>query len=156
LIGVVLGAASNPERDVHMAALLNQGFDQMDVPSERRTAVAVRLPSLVGVAHAASLSDQPVRQSARANSAVPASVWAIQVGSYTSERAAREAAQSARRVAEGGEARVEQAGLRGRVTWRAQIVGLTAAEAQGACSALARRRSPCMVLRADQRQVASR
>ena len=37
LIGVVLGAASNPERDAHMAALLNQGFEQMDVPPERRT-----------------------------------------------------------------------------------------------------------------------
>ena len=37
LIGVVLGASSNPERDAHMAALLNQGFDQLDVPPERRT-----------------------------------------------------------------------------------------------------------------------
>ena len=37
LIGVVLGAASNPERDVHMAALLNQGFEQLDVPLDRPT-----------------------------------------------------------------------------------------------------------------------
>src|SRR5471030_3027070 len=34
LVGVVLGAATNPERDIHMASLLNQGFVQMDVPIE--------------------------------------------------------------------------------------------------------------------------
>ena len=56
LIGVVLGASSNPERDAHMATLLDQGFEQLDVPPERRTAVANRLPSLVGTAHAASLA----------------------------------------------------------------------------------------------------
>ena len=44
LIGVVLGAGSNPERDVHMALLLNQGFEQMDVPPEHRTSVASRMP----------------------------------------------------------------------------------------------------------------
>ncbi len=32
LVGVVLGAASNPERDAHMMALLDQGFERMDVP----------------------------------------------------------------------------------------------------------------------------
>ena len=32
LVGVVLGAASNGERDIHMASLLDQGFEQMDVP----------------------------------------------------------------------------------------------------------------------------
>ena len=156
LIGVVLGAASNPERDAHMAILLNQGFEQMDVPTERMTTVASRLPSLVGSAHAASLSDQSARQSAHSRSAPLAGVWGIQVGSYSSEKAAREAAASARRAADDGEARVEPAGLRGRTTWRAQVFGLTAAEAQSACSVLARRRTPCIVLRPDQRQLASR
>ena len=32
LVGVVLGAASNGERDIHMASLLDHGFEQMDVP----------------------------------------------------------------------------------------------------------------------------
>ena len=36
LVGVVLGAASNPERDYHMAALLDQSFEQLDVPGGRR------------------------------------------------------------------------------------------------------------------------
>ena len=83
LIGVVLGAASNPERDAHMTALLDQGFEELDVPPERRTVVAGRLPSLVGTAHAATLTLQPARARAAAMSA-----WAIQVGSFSTERAA--------------------------------------------------------------------
>jgi D-alanyl-D-alanine carboxypeptidase len=155
LIGVVLGAASNPERDVHMATLLNQGFEQLDVPMERPT-IASRLPSLVSVAHAASVADQPARQPAHTRSAPVASIWGIQVGSFASEKAAREAALNARRATDDGEARVEPAGLRGKTTWRAQVFGLTASEAQNACSVLAHRRTPCIVLRPDQRQVASR
>jgi D-alanyl-D-alanine carboxypeptidase len=155
LIGVVLGAASNPERDAHMAALLNQGFEQLDVPAERPT-MASRLPSLVSAAHAASVTDQPARQSSHSRPAPSASVWGIQVGSFASEKAAREAALSARRAADDGEARVEPAGLRGRTAWRAQVFGLTASEAQSTCSVLAHRKTPCIVLRPDQRQVASR
>jgi D-alanyl-D-alanine carboxypeptidase len=153
LVGVVLGAASNPERDAHMAALLDQGFEQLDVPSERRTIVAGRLPSLVSSAHAASLGQQSGRQAARSRPTQP--VWGIQVGSFASEKAARAAALGARRAADDGEARVEPAGLRRRTTWRAQVTGLTASEAQSACSILTRHGSPCIVLRPDQRQVAS-
>jgi len=153
LIGVVLGASSNPERDAHMATLLDQGFEQMDVPPERRTAVASRLPSLVGTAHAASLSAQPIRPVAHAP--VTAS-WTIQVGSFGSERAAHDAASNARRIADGGETRVEPANQHGRTIWRAQVTGLTPTEAQGACSVLSRHKTPCVVLRPDQRQVASR
>ena len=65
LIGVVLGAGSNPERDAHMAMLLDQGFEQMDVPPERRTTVASRMPSLVGTAHAATLAAQQIRPAAQ-------------------------------------------------------------------------------------------
>jgi D-alanyl-D-alanine carboxypeptidase len=156
LVGVVLGAASNPERDAHMAALLNQGFEQLDVPTERKTVVASRLPSLVSSAHAAASADQPVRQTAHSRSALPAGGWGIQVGSFGSESAARTAAQSARRATDDGAVRIEPAGLRRKTTWRAQVTGLTAAEAQSACSLLARRGTPCIVLRPDQRQVASR
>src|SRR5271165_91990 len=153
LIGVVLGAGSNPERDAHMAMLLDQGFEQMDVPPERRTAVASRLPSLIGTAHAASLSAQPIQPVSHAP--VTAS-WTIQVGSFGSERAAHDAASNARRVADGGEMRVEPANQHGRTIWRAQVTGLTPTEAQGACSVLSRHKTPCVVLRPDQRQVASR
>jgi D-alanyl-D-alanine carboxypeptidase len=154
LIGVVLGAGSNPERDAHMAALLDQGFEQMDVPPEHRTAVASRLPSLVGTAHAASMAMQPVRPAAPVRAT--AAAWSIQVGSFGSEKVAREAASNARRATDSGEAHVEPTNQHGRTIWRAQVTGLTAAEAQGACSALSHHRSPCTVLRPDQRQMASR
>jgi D-alanyl-D-alanine carboxypeptidase len=148
LIGVVLGASSNPERDAHMTALLDQGFDQMDVPAERRTTLASRLAGLVGTAHAATLA---VRPAARTRAA-----WTIQIGSFGNERAAREAASNARRVVDDGEARIETASQHGRTIWRAQVTGLTSAEAQGACAALVRHRSACVILRPDPRQVASR
>jgi D-alanyl-D-alanine carboxypeptidase len=152
LIGVVLGAGSNPERDAHMAMLLDQGFEQMDVPPERRTTLASRMPSLVGAAHAATLAAQQIRPAASTRTAA---AWTIQVGSFGSERAAREAASSARRAADGGDVRIEPASLQRRTIWRAQVTGLTAAEAQGTCAALARHRSACTVLRPDQRQIAS-
>jgi D-alanyl-D-alanine carboxypeptidase len=157
LIGVVLGAATNNERSVHMAALLNQGFGEMDVPVEQRpVAVASRLPGLVSVAHAATLPDSPVRSAQRARVAMAAANWGIQVGSFGNEHQARDAAVNARRTADGGEPRVESASQRGRTMWRAQVIGLTAPEAQTACSVLGKRRTPCVVLRPDQRQVASR
>lgn len=155
LIGVVLGAASNPERDVHMAMLLNQGFDEMGVAPERRTAVASRMPTLISTAHAATL-DTSIRPSPRTRSTPPAPTWAIQVGSFGNEKAARDAASVARNAADGGAARVETISQRGRKIWRAQVVDLTGPQAQSACSALARHGTSCMVLRPDQRQVASR
>lgn len=156
LIGVVLGAASNPERDAHMAMLLNQGFGEMDVPPEHRTAIASRLPSLVGTAHAATLVEQPPQNAHARMPPPPPTAWTIQVGSFASAKAAREAAQNARRVADSGEPRVEPASQHGRPAWRAQVTGLTAPEAQNACSTLARHKAACMVLRPDQRQLASR
>ena len=153
LIGVVLGAATNGERNVHMAALLNQGFGEMDVPVEQRpVAVASRLPSLVSVAHAATLAEPP----SRTRVALAAAAWGIQVGSFGNEHRARDAAVNARRAADGGEPRVESASQRGKMVWRAQVIGLTAPEAQTACNLLGKRRTPCIVLRPDQRQVASR
>ena len=154
LIGVVLGAGSNPERDAHMAMLLDQGFEQMDVPPERRTTVASRMPSLVGTAHAATLAAQQIRPPPRTRGR--RRPGPSRSAASAARRAAREAASSARRAADGGEVRIEPASQHGRTIWRAQVTGLTAAEAQGACAALARHRSACMVLRPDQRQVASR
>jgi D-alanyl-D-alanine carboxypeptidase len=157
LVGVVLGAASNPERDVHMAMLLNQGFDEMGIAPERpTTAVASRLPSLVATAHAATLIEQPVRPTPRTRVAAAATGWGIQVGSFSNERQARDAAINALRAADGGEARVESVNDHGRRLWRAQVTGLTASEAQSACGVLGRHRGACVVLRPDARQVASR
>jgi D-alanyl-D-alanine carboxypeptidase len=158
LVGVVLGAASNNERNVHMAALLNQGYEEMDVPvgQQRPMAVASRLPALVGVAHAATVADAPMHAPPHIRMALASASWGIQVGSFGNARQARDAAVSARRAADGGEPRVESVNQHGRTLWRAQVIGLTAPEAQSACSMLGKHRAPCFVLRPDQRQLASR
>ena len=158
LIGVVLGAGSNAERDVHMAALLNQGFEQMDIPVERHPTRVASALGLIGVAHAATVAAPPripprgpgqwTRQRRRREK------WGIQVGVYAKERAARDAAAAARRLADSGEPRIEPAKAHGRPAWRAQVTGLTAPEAQGTCAALSRHRTPCMVLRPEAREVA--
>jgi D-alanyl-D-alanine carboxypeptidase len=149
LIGVVLGAASNGERDLHMAALLDQGFEQMDVPAARKAPVqlAARI-TLVSNAHAAEVA-RPANP-ARGRLAN----WAIQVGSFSSEGAARSAALAARREAEAGEARTEPVRARGKLVWRAEVVALTEADAEDACGS--RRRGTCAVIRPAARQVATR
>ena len=55
LIGVVLGARSNPERDAHMASLLDDGFIQSGVPVLRHTAPRFHFPSLIASAEASTL-----------------------------------------------------------------------------------------------------
>jgi D-alanyl-D-alanine carboxypeptidase len=158
LIGVVLGAGSNIERNVQMAALLDQGFTEMHVPvapaimavARRQPPPTSRLPALIGTAQAAEVPR------ARQVALQTATHWAIQVGTYASAKAATAAAATAHRTAEGGEVHVEALKLKGRVAWRAQVVGLTAQEAQGACSAMSRRKTACFVIRPEQGQIASR
>ncbi len=52
LIGVVMGARSNPERDLHMASLLDDGFEQLGVPVTRHVPSRFRDPSLIAAADA--------------------------------------------------------------------------------------------------------
>ena len=176
LIGVELGAGSNAERDVHMAALLNQGYEAMDVPIDH---YQTRVAGLIAAAHAATVDPAPHAVERARAVTVPATAaatarvatrlaahvaargishesWGIQVGIYAREKAAREAAAAARRMAAGGEPRIEPALAHGRPAWRAQLTGMTAPEAQGACAVLSRHRTPCLVLRPEAREVASR
>ncbi len=54
LIGVVMGARSNPERDLHMANLLDDGFEQLGVPVTRHVPSRFREPSLIAAADVAA------------------------------------------------------------------------------------------------------
>jgi len=149
LIGVVLGAASNGERDLHMAALLDQGFEQMDVPVARKPVqVAAQAPTRITLISSARAAE-PVR----APRARPA-LWSIQVGTYPTEVAAHAAAAAARRDAEAGEIHIEPFKQRNKTLWRAEVIGLTPSDAQDTCSSY--RKGGCMIIRADQKQVASR
>jgi D-alanyl-D-alanine carboxypeptidase len=146
LVGVVLGAATNPERDIHMASLLDQGFEQMDVPIARKPVQMASRMTLISTAHA---SETP-RAAAQGHGAV----WSVQVGSFTAEGAARSAAAAARRDVDAGEARVDPVRLRNKTVWRARVVGLTQPDAQDACSG--HHKSACIVIRPEARQVAGR
>ena len=55
LIGVVLGMRANGERDIHMASLLDDGFERMDVPVMRSMPPRTRVPTLIAAADAAAL-----------------------------------------------------------------------------------------------------
>ncbi len=159
LIGVELGCATNGERDVHMAALLNAGFTQLGVPVSERPVVVARasqFPSLISSARAAEVergSEPRVRAVAQLRPAMPAR-WGIQVGSFASARAAHAAAERARQAAELGAPHVEHAYVHGRRSWRAQVLGLTAPEASAACSTVSKHGGACAVIRAESRQVA--
>jgi D-alanyl-D-alanine carboxypeptidase len=144
LIGVVLGARSPGERDTQMASLLDQGFERMDVAplprgEAKRPPVTAALPV-------------PPRPLPAATPGPPR--WAVQIGAFTTEGAARQAAFAAHRVAESGQVHVEPVPVKGRTTWRAQLIGLKAAEADGACAALARRKMACVVLKPEPGQLA--
>ena len=151
LIGVVLGAGSNSEREIHMTSLLDQGFERMDVPVFRRPTPNRHL--LIASAQAAPVEQPRVTPASRRQSTT---AWAIQVGSFSSQRAAREAASVGRRAADGGDTHVESAVVHKKMVWRAQVVGLSQSDANTACAALARKKAPCTVMKSDPRQVASR
>jgi D-alanyl-D-alanine carboxypeptidase len=161
LVGVELGAATNGERDIQMTSLLDHGFEQMNVPAfhkpvlvaSRMTQMASRV-TLFATAHAAEVTrtaevTRPAPQRARA-----VANWSVQVGTYATETAAHSAAMAARREAEAGEARIEPVHLRKKTIWRAQVMGLTQADAQDACSG--RHKGTCLMIRPVSRQVASR
>jgi D-alanyl-D-alanine carboxypeptidase len=130
-----------------MAALLDRGFEQMDVPIMPRhpMMVASRI-TLVSSAHAETVRTAPARPHV-AN-------WSVVVGSFVTASAARAAAIAARHDADAGEARVAPVRLHRKTLWRAEVLGLTQGDAQDVCSG--RRKAECVVIRPTQRQVASR
>jgi D-alanyl-D-alanine carboxypeptidase len=156
LIGVVMGAARPGERDLHMAALLDQGFAQMNVPvGPRHDWGAHTGGGLVASAQAATL-DAAAVTSASVHARPPGHGWSVQTGSFASDAAARAAASLARRGTEIGDLRVEPAGSRHRPLYRAVLAGLTQGEARSFCAALLRRHFACSVLPTGTGDLASR
>jgi D-alanyl-D-alanine carboxypeptidase len=146
LVGVVMGAARGYERDLHMVALLDQGFEKLDVP------VAPRLPGgrgpvLVAAAQAAPMAATMAAPARVRAAARPAPAWGVQVGAFASAAAARQAAVKAQRIVEGGAPKVETVTVKRKTTHRAQLVGMTQSEAKAGCAALAKKRMACVTLR---------
>ncbi len=154
LVGVVLGAGRPTERDSQMRSLLDEGFAQMDVAPvtmvTKREPVGrfpLTQPHAAPAASSASIPipPQPPRAAAK---------WSVQVGAFQQEASAREAAMSARKTAEVGQVRVEPTTVKGRTTWRAMLVGLSATEATVTCATLARHKTSCVILRPESGQIA--
>jgi D-alanyl-D-alanine carboxypeptidase len=149
LVGVVMGASGAGERDAHMMSLLDQGYGQLDIPTDR---AVVRAASHSPIASAQAATVERPTPRGRA----PEAIWGIQAGTHPTEKAARTAAFAARRVADDGIARTEPVTVNHKTVWRAQVTGLSQADARGACAALTKHKTPCSVLRIDPRMVASR
>ena len=144
LIGVVIGASHGYERDVHMASLLDEGFGKMGISGgSRREPPGGGL--LIASARAASLPS-PARLRTPA--------WTIQIGAFLSQSAAQQTAGSARRIAGAGEVHLEPTVVQGKHAWRAQVGGLSEAEARNACASMAKHKQSCAVLRPDMGQLA--
>lgn len=146
LIGVVMGGKTAFERDGHMMALLDRGFEGAGVAT---AGSGVRMPALVSTAMAAPVARGGTTRSAPPRRTAAAAPWTIQVGAFTNRNTARNAASAAaRRLGEpASSVRVEDVRVRNRTKYRAQITGLTQAEANRACAQAARRKQPCMVIR---------
>ncbi len=160
VVAVVFGGATGRERDAHIMALMDRGFEQLDVRY-----AGTRPPSsfaLVSTANAAPVAaaTRQVRgrsQATQANAATaarpgrtPAAArnWAIQVGAFsTRAEAARASNDAARLAGQPARARVEPGTSNRKPIFRARVVNLTQADAQAACAAQARKRQPCMTLR---------
>jgi D-alanyl-D-alanine carboxypeptidase len=156
LIGVVIGAARPGERDLHMAALLDRGFEQMDVPiAPHREPAAHPGNALIASAQAATLEQAAL--TASAHERLGARDWALATGLFANESGARAAVALARRGADPGEVHMERVTSRHhQARYRAVLAGLSRAEARGGCAVLARHHFGCAVMRAEAGEFASR
>ncbi|MHB0702482.1 serine hydrolase [Roseomonas mucosa] len=170
LIAVVFGGATGRERDRHVMALLDRGFELPGTPPGRGdTLLAGRsvghggvLAGLVPSANAApamgaaepllrraATSARPAVAPSRpapARSSAGKGEWAVQVGALPSNVSARKVASAARRSAarNAGTVRVEKVRLKGQTLYRAQVAGLSETSARQACARM--KRGACMVI----------
>jgi D-alanyl-D-alanine carboxypeptidase len=168
LIGVVLGTASNNERDQHMTMLLDDGFTEVNSPAGRfgnglialanaATTFSLRpaQPVAVQPVPAQSLPVQPAPAQSVADpersSPAPRDVRdrAIQAGAFPAARTARAVARESARLAPEGQPRVEPAVFGRRTLYHAQLVGLSEGEARAVCVALSHRVPACQVFRIE-------
>ncbi|HEY4254410.1 MAG TPA: D-alanyl-D-alanine carboxypeptidase family protein [Roseomonas sp.] len=145
LIAVVFGGATGAERDAHVMALLDRGFDQIRRDAPIGTMIARRLSPPQVVSSAAAAVIRPVRRPAptraRAAAAPRAGQWAVQVGAYATRDAAQAAARHA--ASQGGRMDLHRVRARGGWLWRARVTGLSATAARGICHG---RSGPCQIL----------
>ena len=156
LIGVVLGAGSNFERDQHMAMLLDAGFNEEGAP-----AVSRPVGGLISVANAATtFSLRPSEQGDDSDRPLPGPRvnrdHGIETRPIAAESAAREVAAAFGRMVPDGQPRIQPVVLGRRTLYHAQLLGLSESEARMACATLGRRGAGCQVIRVGTGPLAQR
>ncbi|MGE5537199.1 MAG: D-alanyl-D-alanine carboxypeptidase family protein [Gemmatimonas sp.] len=171
-VTVVMGGESVKARDAEVAALLDQAFAGTLTASATRVAA---LPNQLSKNVVAKRSGAKTTRTAAAKPAKPATTktaaaipakgtslgdtltsWAIQVGAYSRQASAQQAASKAlseiRQVASNAEIAVAGGG---KALYRARIIGLTQASAQEACRVLRQKGTDCMPMAPSGRNVAA-
>jgi D-alanyl-D-alanine carboxypeptidase len=145
VVAAVFGGASGPERDRHMAMLLDDAFGgRTQFASHPSFALISRANAATAAPERAAMQGAE-RQATRGRTG-SATDWAVQVGAFSTRNQALTAARNAERQI--GVARAESTvtpvrARNGGTLFRAQVTNLTAAEARGACADRAKRNQPC-------------
>jgi D-alanyl-D-alanine carboxypeptidase len=147
LIGVVMGAGSNVERDQHMAMLLDAGFNEEGAP-----AMPKPIGGLISVANAATtFSVRPVEPAEEPERTGPGPRvtrdHAVETRAFAAESTARDIATEFARLAPEGQPRVQPVVYGRRTLYHAQLLGLSESEARTVCATLGRHRPGCQVVR---------
>ncbi len=163
LVAVVLGGSSSAARNREMVRLLDEAFAGRGAGAEiasqtqgssQSTAVGGVAPTILPERSEAAA---PTRRTTVATRR-PAGDFGVQLGAFRDRRAAN---QTARRYVRtlptlrGGTVVVGEPRSRSRM-YAAQVVGLSRADALGACASLRRAGKPCLVLAPAERAVGSR
>jgi D-alanyl-D-alanine carboxypeptidase len=157
LIGVVLGAGSNVERDQHMAMLLDAGFTEEGAPAAQPRFAG----GLINLANAATTFSvrpaDPVEEPERTMPAVHViRDRAVETRAIVSESVARDLAAEFARLAPEGEPRVQPVLYRRHTVYHAELLGLSESEARMVCSTLGRHGPGCQVFRIGTGSLAQR
>ena len=159
LIAVVFGGKTSGSRNRHMAKLLDQGFQSVNIArSMPLLAPPPRKPAVVAVAYSPEQVQAPKATAKAPTKSTPAKStasakngrWGVQVGAYYKEGPARDAAmQAAERLPDLlGKAVVMTPTIRGDrgKIYRARLMGIQEATARTACGRLKSASIDCLVV----------
>jgi D-alanyl-D-alanine carboxypeptidase len=156
-IAVVLGGETPKSRDTEVAHLLDSAFAGTLTPGATRVAALPNQPSKA-LKVAAAKPTKPAKAPAgklvalspngpSAGLSESISGWAVQVGAYSRQTSARDAAAKAMSQIKQLVANAEVAVIGGGKTlYRARIIGLTESSAQDACRLLRKKGTNCMAI----------
>ena len=149
LIGVVFGGNTSRSRDQHMESLLDRAFAdaRQDGPLVAKNTAR---PSKMPAVPVASVSTEGRAEPAPADG--DRGDWGIQVGAFQTKEPARTAArkvmQKYSKLLDGGQIVVAPLPKsKGKVLYRARIMGIEKGSAQQACKLLKRAKQVCMELK---------